>query len=122
MVRDGARLEKEYAEALDIWQNWASPVWMDTQETNVLNADAARTAEDEKHICPMPLDITERAVRLWSNAGDTVLSCFMGIGSEGHVSLKAGRRFVGVELKESYWRQACRYLEAQDRQGNLFGN
>ena len=118
--KSSGAFEREYYEALDIWQNWASPVWLDTQETKVLNADAARQANDEKHICPMPLDITERAVRLWSNAGDTVLSPFMGIGSEGHVSLKAGRRFVGTELKESYWRQAVRYLEAQDRQDDLF--
>ena len=116
----GSSFEREYYEGLDIWQNWASPVWMDTQETNVLNADAARQPQDEKHICPMPLDITERAVRLWSNAGDTVLSPFMGIGSEGVVSLKAGRKFLGTELKESYWRQASRYLDAQDRQDDLF--
>lgn len=113
-------MEREYFEALDIWQNWASPVWLDTNETNVLNAEAARAPGDEKHICPMPLDITERAVRLWSNAGDTVLSPFMGIGSEGVVSLKANRKFIGTELKESYWRQACRYLDAQDRQDDLF--
>lgn len=105
---------------LDQWQNYASPVWMDTRETDVLNADAARTANDEKHICPMPLDITTRVVKLWSNPGDVVLSPFMGIGSEGVVSLKHGRRFVGVELKESYWRQACRYLAAQDAQDDLF--
>ena len=112
--------EREYYEALDIWQNWADPIWTDTNETNVLNADAARHPNDEKHICPMPLDITERAVRLWSNAGETVLSPFMGIGSEGYVSLKAGRRFVGVELKPEYWAQAIRYLDAEDRQTDLF--
>lgn len=105
---------------LDQWQQYASPVWMDTRETDVLNADAARSANDEKHICPMPLDITTRVVKLWSNPGDVVLSPFMGIGSEGVVALKHGRRFVGVELKESYWRQACRYLAAQDAQDDLF--
>jgi DNA modification methylase len=105
---------------LDDWQNFASPVWMDTRETNVLNADVARSANDEKHICPMPLDITERVVRLWSNPGDVVLSPFMGIGSEGVVALKHGRKFVGVELKETYWRQASRYLDAEDRQDSLF--
>jgi DNA modification methylase len=106
--------EREYYEALDIWQNWADPVWIDTSETNVLNARAAKNPEDEKHICPMPLDITERAIRLWSNAGETVLSPFMGIGSEGYVALKAQRKFIGVELKSDYWRQACRYLDGQD--------
>src|SRR3990167_2722332 len=106
---------------LDQWQEWASPVWMDTRETDVLNTEAARSANDERHICPMPLDITERAIRLWSNPSDIVLSPFMGIGSEGVVALKAGRRFVGVELKDSYFKQACRYLDAEDRQENLFG-
>lgn len=105
---------------LDRWQNYASPVWMDTRETDVLNADAARAPGDEKHICPMPLDITERAVTLWSNPSDVVLSPFMGIGSEGVVSLKLGRKFVGVELKDTYFNQACRYLDAQDRQEDLF--
>jgi DNA modification methylase len=103
------------------WQEYASPVWMNTRETDVLNADAARGPNDEKHICPMPLDLTERVIRLWSNADDVVLSPFMGIGSEGVTALKLGRKFIGVELKESYWRQACRYLDAQDKQDDLFG-
>lgn len=90
------------------WQETASPVWMNTRETDVLNAH--RDPADEKHICPMPLDLTTRATALWSNPGDTVLSPFMGIGSEGFVALKNRRRFVGVELKETYWRQACRHL------------
>lgn len=102
------------------WQSYASPVWMDTRETDVLNAQAAKAPGDEKHICPMPLDITERVVTLWSNPGDVVLSPFMGIGSEGYVALRKGRKFIGVELKESYWRQACRYLDAEDRQADLF--
>lgn len=104
---------------LDQWQEWASPVWMETRETDVLNARAARDPRDEKHICPMPLDLTTRAVTLWSNPGDTVLSPFMGIGSEGVVSLQLKRRFIGVELKESYFRQAVRYLEAEDAQMDL---
>lgn len=90
------------------WQSYASPVWMDTRETDVLNAH--RDPADEKHICPMPLDITRRIVTLYSNPGDVVLSPFMGIGSEGFVALKQRRKFIGVELKESYWRQACRHL------------
>jgi DNA modification methylase len=93
---------------LDQWQEWASPVWMDTRETDVLNA--ARDPHDEKHICPMPLDLTTRATLLWSNPGDTVLSPFMGIGSEGVVALRQKRRFIGVELKESYWKQAVKHL------------
>lgn len=101
------------------WQEWASPVWMNTRETDVLNVDAARHKDDEKHICPLPLDLIERAVVLWSNPGDTVFSPFMGIGSEGVVSLRLGRRFVGVELKETYWKQASRSLAAVDRQPDL---
>jgi DNA modification methylase len=102
------------------WQEYASPVWMNTRETDVLNADAARAPGDEKHICPMPLDLTRRVTLLWSNPGDVVLSPFTGIGSEGVVALREKRKFVGVELKESYFRQAVRYLDAQDRQDDLF--
>ncbi|NIJ40367.1 DNA modification methylase [Parvibaculum indicum] len=96
------------------WQDYASPVWMDTRETDVLNAH--REPDDEKHICPMPLDITTRATMLWSNPGDVVLSPFMGIGSEGVVALRQRRRFIGIELKESYWRQACRYLAHEEQE------
>ena len=105
------------------WQKWASPVWMDIDQTDVLNVRAARDPQDERHICPLQLDLIERAVTLWSNPGDTVLSPFAGIGSEGVVSVKLGRRFIGVELKESYFRQASRYLGEQEREtafGDLF--
>lgn len=97
------------------WQEWASPVWMSTRETDVLNVDAARAPGDERHICPMPLDLTERVVTMWSNPNDVVLSPFMGIGSEGVVALRLRRRFIGVELKDSYFRQAARYLDQADR-------
>ena len=102
---------------LDRWQEWANPVWRDTRGTDVLNAE--REPGDEKHICPLPLDLIERCISLWSNPGDIVLSPFMGIGSEGAVALRLGRKFVGVELKDSYFRQACRHLQAEDRQGDL---
>lgn len=105
---------------LDQWQEWASPVWMTVNQSNVLNARLGKEANDEKHLCPLQLDVIERAVVLWSNAGDTVLSPFMGIGSEGWQSLKLGRRFVGVELKESYWRQACENLAAASAQSDMF--
>lgn len=98
---------------LDQWQEWASPVWMHTRETDVLNA--TRDPKDEKHICPMPLDLTTRAITLWSNPGDVVLSPFMGIGSEGFCAMKLKRKFIGVELKESYFRQACRNIDAAER-------
>jgi DNA modification methylase len=98
---------------LDQWQEWASPVWMHTRETDVLNA--TRDPKDEKHICPMPLDLTTRAITLWSNPGDTVLSPFMGIGSEGFCAMKLKRKFLGVELKDSYFRQACRNINAAEK-------
>ncbi len=96
--------------SVDLWQRYASPVWMDINPSNTLQYMSAREAKDEKHICPLQLDVIERAVQLWSNAGDLVLSPFGGIGSEGYVSLKLGRRFVGAELKRSYWKQACANL------------
>lgn len=102
---------------LELWQRWATPVWDDCAETDVLNVALARAAEDEKHLCPMPLGITERAVRMWTNPGETVYSPFMGIGSEGVVALRCGRRFIGTELKASYFAQARRFLDEADRAG-----
>jgi DNA modification methylase len=95
---------------LDQWQQWASPVWMDIRQTRVLNVQAGRENGDEKHICPLQLDVIERCLVLWSNKGDVVFSPFTGIGSEGVCSVKLGRKFIGTELKESYWKQACGYL------------
>lgn len=104
---------------LEQWQEWASPVWMTVNQTNVLNVKAAKDVGDERHLCPLQLDVIERALILWSNPGDVVLSPFMGIGSEGYVALKHGRKFVGIELKESYWRQAVKAIDSVSRQGNL---
>jgi DNA modification methylase len=92
------------------WQQWASPVWMDIDQTNVLNARPEKDPKDEKHLCPLQLDLIERAIRLWSNEGDTVLSPFMGIGSEGWGALKCRRRFVGFELHPKYFPQAVKNL------------
>jgi hypothetical protein len=97
---------------LDQWQEWASPVWMTIDQTDVLNVEQARSDKDEKHMCPLQLDLVERVVRLYSNTGETVFSPFAGIGSEGYVSLRCDRRFVGVELKPEYWRWAMRNLAA----------
>lgn len=105
---------------LDQWQEWASPVWMSIQQSNVLNVKAAKDSNDERHLCPLQLDVIERALIMWSNPDDVVLSPFTGIGSEGVTSLKLDRRFIGTELKESYFRQAVRYLQAQDAQDDLF--
>lgn len=92
------------------WQEVASPVWMTVDQGNVLNKDGAKDNRDEKHICPLQLDVIDRALQLWTNPGDLVLSPFTGIGSEGVSALRAGRTFVGSELKESYFRQACQNL------------
>lgn len=99
------------------WQQWASPVWMDIQQTNTLNVKMAKENKDEKHLCPLQLDLIERAIVLWSNPGDVVLSPFMGIGSEGYMSLKLRRKFIGVELKETYWAQACRNMDGVEANG-----
>lgn len=105
---------------LEQWQEWASPVWQTINQTNVLNVKAAKGSNDERHLCPLQLDVIERALVMWSNAGDKVLSPFMGIGSEGFVSLRRGRKFVGVELKREYFEQACGNLVAAGSQGDLF--
>lgn len=105
--------------SLEQWQEWASPVWMTIDQSNVLNVDMARENGDERHICPLQLDVIERALVMWSNPGNVVMSPFMGIGSEGVMSLRHGRKFIGIELKESYWKQACRYLDIEDRKVDL---
>jgi DNA modification methylase len=104
---------------VELWQEYASPVWMTVDQGNVLNRDGAKDNGDEKHICPLQLDVIERAVVLWSNPGDLVYSPFAGIGSEGVKSLQLGRRFVGSELKASYFAQACEHLTAAKAQGEL---
>lgn len=106
---------------VDLWQKYASPVWMDINPMNTLQYREAREDDDERHICPLQLEVIERALELWSNPGDVVLSPFGGIGSEGYVALQMGRKFVGVELKQSYWELACRNLEsAKNNMGDLF--
>jgi DNA modification methylase len=94
-----------------VWQKYASPVWMDINPSNTLQYRSAREEKDEKHICPLQLDVIARGVELWSNPGDIVLSPFTGIGSEGYQSIKMGRRFVGTELKESYYNIAQKNLQ-----------
>lgn len=101
------------------WRRYASPVWTDIDFSKTLNGAAARDVDDERHICPMALDLIERVVHLWSNPGDVILDPFAGIGSTGHVALQRGRRFVGCELKRSYYEQAARNLEGATRQLSL---
>lgn len=102
------------------WQEWASPVWMDINQTDTLNVRSARGDKDERHLCPLQLDLIQRCILLWSNPGDTILSPFTGVGSEGFVALQEDRNFVGFELKESYYKSALRNLENGARQGGLF--
>jgi DNA modification methylase len=109
---------------VSLWQRYASPVWMDIDQSNTLARAEARDEDDERHICPLQLDVIERGIRLWSNEGDTVLSPFMGIGSEGYQALKMQRKFIGAELKASYWQVAVKNLKQAEhdkmRQGGLF--
>ncbi|MBQ1450399.1 MAG: hypothetical protein IIZ12_05670, partial [Eggerthellaceae bacterium] len=97
---------------ISVWQKYASPVWMDINPSNTLQYRAARENSDERHICPLQLDVIERAIKLWSNPGDVVFSPFGGIGSEGYVAVKDGREYIGIELKKSYFDLACKNLEA----------
>lgn len=99
---------------VSLWQRYASPVWMDINPSRTLQRESAREEKDERHICPLQLDVIERALELWSKPGDLVYSPFMGIGSEGHCALKMNRLFVGTELKQSYWEQACKNLSATE--------
>lgn len=91
---------------VDVWQNYASPVWMDIKQSNTLQKASARAEKDERHICPLQLDVIQRCIELWTNPNDIVLDPFAGIGSVLYVALKLGRRGIGFELKESYYEQA----------------
>jgi DNA modification methylase len=106
---------------VSMWQELASPVWMQVNQTKVLNGRMARGQEDERHICPLQLDVIERCLTLYSNPGDLVLDPFNGIGSTGYQAVKMGRRYIGVELKPEYARQSARFLEeAEGQSASLF--
>lgn len=94
------------------WITWAHPVWYDIRESDTLNVHEARGDKDGRHMCPLQLPVIERCIRLWTNKGETVLSPFAGIGSEGYESLRHGRKFVGVELKPEYFNVAVRNLKS----------
>jgi superfamily II DNA or RNA helicase len=103
---EGVRSDRDYS--IQVWQRYASPVWFDIRQQRVLQGKKHATSEeDERHICPLQLDVIERSIQLWSNKGDVVFSPFGGIGSEGYCAVKMGRKFVGIELKDSYWKMAC---------------
>ena len=98
----------------NIWRAYASPVWMDIRQTNTLNAKAAREADDEKHLCPLQLDVIDRACVLWSNPGEVVFTPFMGVGSEVYGAVLNGRKGIGAELKGTYYQQAVRNLASAE--------
>lgn len=102
--------------SIDVWQRYASPVWMDINPSDTLQFRSAREDNDERHICPLQLQVIHRALQLWSMPGDVVISPFGGIASEGWESVRMGRKFIGVELKESYWNQAVRNLAEIEKQ------
>ena len=142
MRKPGDNAEPVTKDAADFpvgqWQQYASPVWVRTGETNeetmfascladinpseTLQYRSAREDDDERHICPLQLEVIRRAVKLWTNPNEVVVSPFMGIGSEGYVSLQEGRRFLGAELKTSYFKQAAANLKvaANPLQHSLF--
>jgi len=106
---------------VEMWQEMASPVWWNVNQTNVLNGRQAKGQQDEKHICPLQLDVIERCLTLYSNPGDLVLDPFNGIGSTGYQAIKMGRKYLGVELKPEYAKQAAKFLtEAEASKGTLF--
>lgn len=106
-----------------MWQKYASPIWDDINQSRTLNKLPARDENDEKHMCPLQLDVIERCIHLWTNKGDLVFSPFTGIGSEGYTAVKMGRRFVGTELKPQYWELACQNIADAKMEGtqDLFG-
>lgn len=101
---------------VDKWQKVASPVWMDIDPSDTLQYRSAREHDDERHICPLQLEVIRRGIDLWTKPGDVVLSPFTGIGSEGFVAVEMGRKFVGAELKQSYFEQAARNLAAAEQE------
>jgi len=106
---------------VSMWQELASPVWMNVNQTKVLNGRQAKGQQDERHICPLQLDVIERCLTLYSNPGDLVLDPFNGIGSTGYQAVKMGRKYIGVELKPEYAKQASKFLQqAESQSATLF--
>lgn len=101
--------------SVNVWQRYAEPFWMDIAQGDVLSHRVARDEADERHIAPLQLTVIRRCYQLWTNIGDIILSPFAGIGSEGYIAIEMSRRFIGIELKDSYYRQAVHNLTAADR-------
>jgi len=109
--------------SIDVWQQYASPIWDDINQTDTLNFREGRDTDDERHICPLQLDVIERCIQLWSHPDDVVWTPFMGIGSEIYMALKLGRRAIGAELKPSYFQLAKRNIDlACEQQYDIFAN
>lgn len=106
-----------------MWQHYADPIWTDVNPSDTLQYRSAREEQDERHICPLQLTVIQRGIELWSNPGDVVLTPFMGIGSEAYMAVKMGRKAVGIELKDSYYRQAVANVKsvAENGQMDMFG-
>lgn len=108
---------------VQMWQRYASPVWFDIDQSRTLNFRDARHEDDVKHICPLQLDVIERSMDLWTAPNDLVFSPFTGVGSEGYTAVKMGRRFIGSELKPSYYEQALKNMaDAKSKNMDLFGD
>lgn len=101
---------------VELWQKYASPVWMDINQSDTLQKESAREYEDERHICPLQLEVIRRCLELWTNPNDTVLDPFIGIGSTGYEAIKTGRKFIGFELKQSYYEQAVKNLMRAEKE------
>jgi DNA modification methylase len=104
---------------VEVWQKYASPVWFDIRQSNTLQRTSVREDKDEKHICPLQLEVIERAIQLWTNPGDTVGSPYAGIGSEGYVALLQERKFIGIELKEVYYNQSVANLKMANKKKGM---
>ena len=105
---------------VDVWQNYASPVWMDIKQSNTLQKKNARDKNDERHICPIQLEVIQRRIELWSNPGDIVFDPFSGIGSTQYMALRLGRRAIGSELKESYFKCAVDNCNMALDEGSIY--
>ena len=118
--------EKDYAEQelnhlpVQEWQQLASPVWMDINPSDTLQYKSAREHDDERHICPLQLEVIRRGIKLWTNPGDVVFTPFLGIGSEVYTAVEMGRRGIGAELKESYFSQAAKNIASLSQQSDMF--
>ncbi|MBQ1776654.1 MAG: site-specific DNA-methyltransferase [Acidaminococcaceae bacterium] len=107
---------------VSVWQRYADPVWMDIDQGDTLQYKSVKDEKDEKHLAPLQLGVCQRAIELWTNPHDTVLTPFLGIGSEAYMAVKMGRKAVGIELKDSYYRQAVKNVKsvAEETQSTLF--